>query len=92
MPQPPPPKKKTCRCGQAAAKEAQRAKAAAATAARVQERARVSRPLPGWSLPALQAMDLSGCKCFGHAGLNRLLANAPQVQVQRSDRLEEGKH
>jgi hypothetical protein len=51
----------------------------------------VSRPLPGWSLPALQAMDLSGCKCFGHAGLNRLLANAPQVQLQRSDRLEGGK-
>jgi hypothetical protein len=66
-------------CAQAAAKERQRSNAALANAAREKERARVQRALPGWSLPALQTLNLNGCRAFARVGLNRLLANAPQV-------------
>ena len=63
-----------------AAKAAQKAAASKRRRANERERARICAAAPGYSLPALRELDLTGCFAFGTKGLDRLLANAPMVR------------
>jgi hypothetical protein len=64
----------------ALARQAQKRAATLSKELREKEKVRVKSTPPGWSLPALREIALVGCKNFSVKGLNRLVANTPQLR------------